>query len=183
MLFRSAATAAERLNVTPDLITMAKAINNAAVPMGAVAVRREVHDAVINATPQGGIELPHGYTYSGHPLAMAACIATLDLYKRDKLFERAAEMSSKFETAVHGLRGAPYVKDIRNLGMVAGVELESRPGAPGARAYEAFLKCLELGVLVRYTGDILAFSPPLIISEAEIDQLFDTVKQALQSIQ
>jgi beta-alanine--pyruvate transaminase len=177
-----AATAAERLKVTPDLITMAKAINNAAVPMGAVAVRREVHDAVINATAAGGIELPHGYTYSGHPLAMAACIATLDIYKRDKLFERAAEMSAKFESAVHALRGAPYVKDIRNLGMVAGVELESRPGAPGARAYEAFLKCLELGVLVRYTGDILAFSPPLIISEAEIDQLFDTVKQALQSV-
>jgi len=177
------ATAAERFNVTPDLITMAKAINNAAVPMGAVAVRREVHDTVINAAAPGGIELLHGYTYSGHPLACAAAIATLDIYQRDNLFGRAAELSPKFESAVHALRGAPHVKDIRNLGLVAGVELESRPGQPGARAYEAFLKCLERGVLVRYTGDILAFSPPLIISEAEIDQLFDTVKQVLQDVQ
>lgn len=178
-----AATAAERFNVTPDLITMAKAINNAAVPMGAVAVRREVHDTVINAGAPNGIELLHGYTYSGHPLACAAAIATLDLYQRDNLFGRAAELAPKFESAVHGLRGAPHVKDIRNLGLVAGVELEPRPGQPGARAYEAFLKCLERGVLVRYTGDILAFSPPLIISEAEIDQLFDTVRQALNDVQ
>lgn len=178
-----AATAAERFNVTPDLITMAKAINNAAVPMGAVAVRREVHDTVINAGAPNGIELLHGYTYSGHPLACAAAIATLDLYQRDNLFGRAAELAPKFESAVHGLRGVPHVKDIRNLGLVAGVELEPRPGQPGARAYEAFLKCLERGVLVRYTGDILAFSPPLIISEAEIDQLFDTVRQALNDVQ
>lgn len=178
-----AATAAERFNVTPDLINMAKAINNAAVPMGAVAVRREVHDTVINAGAPNGIELLHGYTYSGHPLACAAAIATLDLYQRDNLFGRAAELAPKFESAVHGLRGAPHVKDIRNLGLVAGVELEPRPGQPGARAYEAFLKCLERGVLVRYTGDILAFSPPLIISEAEIDQLFDTVRQALNDVQ
>jgi len=177
-----AATAAERLNVTPDLITMAKAINNAAVPMGAVAVRREVHDAVVNGAGAGAIELPHGYTYSGHPLACAAAIAAIDLYKRDKLFERAAELSPKFESAVHGLRDAPYVKDIRNLGLMAGVELESRPGAPGARGYEAFVKCFERGVLIRYTGDTLAFSPPLIISEAEIDQLFDTVRAVLQEV-
>ena len=177
------ATAAERFNVTPDLITMAKAINNAAVPMGAVAARREVHDTVINAGAPNGIELLHGYTYSGHPLACAAAIATLDLYQRDNLFGRAAELAPKFESAVHGLRGAPHVKDIRNLGLVAGVELEPRPGQPGARAYEAFLKCLERGVLVRYTGDILAFSPPLIISEAEIDQLFDTVRQVLNDVQ
>ncbi len=177
------ATAAERFNVTPDLITMAKAINNAAVPMGAVAVRREVHDTVINAGAPNGIELLHGYTYSGHPLACAAAIATLDLYQRDNLFGRAAELAPKFESAVHDLRGAPHVKDIRNLGLVAGVELEPRPGQPGVRAYEAFLKCLERGVLVRYTGDILAFSPPLIISEAEIDQLFDTVRQALNDVQ
>ncbi|TSP11647.1 aspartate aminotransferase family protein [Cupriavidus campinensis] len=178
-----AATAAERFNVTPDLITMAKAINNAAVPMGAVAVRREVHDTVINAGAPNGIELLHGYTYSGHPLACAAAIATLDLYQRDNLFGRAAELAPKFESAVHDLRDAPHVKDIRNLGLVAGVELEPRPGQPGVRAYEAFLKCLERGVLVRYTGDILAFSPPLIISEAEIDQLFDTVRQALNDVQ
>ncbi|MFJ4292716.1 aspartate aminotransferase family protein [Cupriavidus sp. NPDC089707] len=177
-----AATAAERFNVTPDLITMAKAINNAAVPMGAVAVRRAVHDAVVNSAAPGAIELLHGYTYSGHPLAAAAAVATLDLYQRENLFGRAAELSPVFEAAVHSVRGAPHVKDIRNFGMVAGIELESRPGQPGARGYEAFLKCLELGVLVRYTGDILAFSPPLIISEAQIGELFDTVKKALQHI-
>ncbi|MDK3023357.1 aspartate aminotransferase family protein [Cupriavidus taiwanensis] len=177
-----AATAAERFNVTPDLITMAKAINNAAVPMGAVAVRREVHDAVVNSAAPGTIELLHGYTYSGHPVAAAAAIATLDLYQRENLFGRAAELAPVFEAAVHGVRGAPHVKDIRNYGLVAGIELESRPGQPGARAYGAFLKCLELGVLVRYTGDILAFSPPLIISEAQIGELFDTVKKALQDI-
>ncbi|MFS8934475.1 aspartate aminotransferase family protein [Cupriavidus taiwanensis] len=177
-----AATAAERFNVTPDLITMAKAINNAAVPMGAVAVRREVHDAVVNSAAPGTIELLHGYTYSGHPVAAAAAIATLDLYQRENLFGRAAELAPVFEAAAHGVRGAPHVKDIRNYGLVAGIELESRPGQPGARAYEAFLKCLELGVLVRYTGDILAFSPPLIISEGQIGEMFDTVKQALQDI-
>ncbi len=177
------ATAAERFNVTPDLITMAKAINNAAVPMGAVAVRREVHDTVVNSAAPGAIELAHGYTYSGHPLAAAAAIATLDLYQHENLFGRAAELSPVFEAAVHSVREAPHVKDIRNLGMVAGIELEPRPGQPGARAYEAFLKCLERGVLVRYTGDILAFSPPLIISEAQIAELFDTVKQALREVQ
>ncbi|WP_454719771.1 MULTISPECIES: aminotransferase class III-fold pyridoxal phosphate-dependent enzyme [Cupriavidus] len=178
-----AATAAERFNVTPDLITMAKAINNAAVPMGAVAVRREVHDAVINSAAPGAIEFLHGYTYSGHPLAAAAAIATLDIYKNENLFGRAAALAPVFEAAVHAVRGAPHVKDIRNLGLVAGIELEPRAGQPGARGYEAFLKCLERGVLVRYTGDILAFSPPLIITEEQIGHMFDTVKQVLQELQ
>ncbi|WP_422649399.1 Adenosylmethionine-8-amino-7-oxononanoate aminotransferase [Cupriavidus sp. H18C1] len=178
-----AATAAERFNVTPDLITMAKAINNAAVPMGAVAVRREVHDTVIDAAAAGAIELPHGYTYSGHPLAAAAAIATLDLYRSEDLFGRAAKLAPLFEEAAHGVRGAPHVKDIRNLGLVAGIELEPRPGQPGARGYEVFLKCLERGVLVRYTGDILAFSPPLIVTEAQIAELFDTVRQVLKDVQ
>ncbi len=178
-----AATAAERFQVTPDLITMAKAINNAAVPMGAVAVRREVHDTVIDAAAAGAIELPHGYTYSGHPLAAAAAIATLDLYRSEDLFGRAAKLAPLFEEAAHGVRGAPHVKDIRNLGLVAGIELESRPGQPGARGYEVFLKCLERGVLVRYTGDILAFSPPLIVTEAQIAELFDTVRQVLKDVQ
>ncbi|MBY4896614.1 aspartate aminotransferase family protein [Cupriavidus sp. AU9028] len=177
-----AATAAERFGVTPDLITMAKAINNAAVPMGAVAVRREVHDTVVNGAAAGAIELLHGYTYSGHPLAAAAAIATLDLYKNEDLFGRARKLEPVFEQAAHGVRGAPHVRDIRNFGMVAGIELDPRPGEPGARAYEAFLKCLERGVLVRYTGDILAFSPPLIISEEQIGQLFDTVREVLQEV-
>ncbi|MFP3556821.1 aspartate aminotransferase family protein [Paraburkholderia sp. SIMBA_049] len=178
-----AATASEYFGVKPDLLTMAKAINNASVPMGAVAASRAVHDTIVNAGAQGAIELFHGYTYSAHPLAAAACVATLDLYRSEGLFERAASMAPKFEAAVHALRDAKYVKDIRNLGMVAGIELEPRDGAPGARAYEAFVKCFEAGVLIRFTGDILAFSPPLIIDEAQIDQIFQTVRNALASIQ
>ena len=177
-----ASTASEYFGVTPDLLTMAKAINNAAIPMGAVAASRAVHDAVINAGPANAIEFFHGYTYSAHPSAAAAAIATLDIYKRERLFERAKELSGAFEDAVHELRSAPYVKDIRNLGLVAGVELEPRADAPGARAYEVFLKCFEAGVLVRYTGDILAFSPPLIIDEQQIEQIFATVGDALRQV-
>ncbi|WP_148087262.1 aspartate aminotransferase family protein, partial [Pigmentiphaga humi] len=170
-----AATAAERFGVTPDLLTMAKGINNAAVPMGAVAVARPLHDAVMEAAPAGSVELFHGYTYSGHPAAAAAAVAALDLYVREGLFARAAELEPVFEAAVHALRECPHVKDIRNIGLAAAVELEPRPGAPGARAYEAFLACLKAGVLVRYTGDTLAFSPPLIIERGEIEMLFGTV--------
>jgi beta-alanine--pyruvate transaminase len=176
------ATAAEYFGVTPDLLTMAKAINNAAIPMGAVAAHRKIHDAIMQAGAENAIELFHGYTYSAHPAATAACIATLDLYARDRLFDRAASKAPKFEAAVHALRGAPFVKDVRNLGLVAGVELESREGAPGARAYEAFVKCFEAGVLVRYTGDILAFSPPLIVEDEQIDTIFSTVRRVLETI-
>ena len=177
------ATASEYFGVTPDLLTMAKAINNAAIPMGAVAASRTIHDTIVNSGAPGAIELAHGYTYSAHPVAAAAAIATLDLYRRDDLFARAHALAPKFESAVHALRDAPYVKDIRNLGLVAGVELESRAGAPGARAYEAFVKCFEAGVLIRFTGDILAFSPPLIIEEAQIEHIFSTVREALASVQ
>jgi len=177
-----APTASEYFGVTPDLLTMAKAINNAAIPMGAVAASRAVHDAVINAGAANAIEFFHGYTYSAHPSAAAAAIATLDIYKRERLFERAKELSGAFEDAVHELRNSPHVKDIRNLGLVAGIELESRADAPGARAYEVFLKCFEAGVLVRYTGDILAFSPPLIVDERQIDQIFSTVGDALRQV-
>ena len=177
-----APTASEYFGVTPDLLTMAKAINNAAVPMGAVAASRAVHDTVVGAGAANAIEFFHGYTYTAHPAAAAAAIATLDIYKRDRLFERAKELSGVFEDAVHELRGTAHVKDIRNLGLVAGVELESRPGAVGARAYDVFLKCFEAGVLVRYTGDILAFSPPLIIEEKQIDQIFSTVRDVLSSV-
>jgi beta-alanine--pyruvate transaminase len=177
------ATASEYFGVTPDLITMAKAINNAAVPMGGVAASRTVHDTIVNSGVPGAIELFHGYTYSAHPLAAAACIATLDLYRRDGLFERAATLAPKFEAAAHALRDAKHVKDIRNLGLVAGIELDSRDGAPGARAYEVFLKCFEAGVLVRFTGDILAFSPPLIVTEEEVERLFSTVRNALATVQ
>ncbi len=176
------ATASEYFGVTPDMIAMAKAINNAAIPMGAVAAHRNIHDTIVNNGPAAGIELFHGYTYSAHPAAAAACIATLDIYARESLFERAGQMAPLFEKAVHGLRGHPHVKDIRNLGLVAGVELEPRPGQPGARAYEAFLKCFEKGLMVRFTGDILAFSPPLIINEDQIQEMFSIVGDALKTV-
>jgi beta-alanine--pyruvate transaminase len=161
---------------------MAKAINNAAIPMGAVAASRNVHDTVVNAGANNAIEFFHGYTYSAHPVAAAAAIATLDVYQREDLFGRAKQLSSAFESAVHELRGSPHIKDIRNLGLVAGVELEPRANAAGARAYEVFLRCFEAGVMVRYTGDTLAFSPPLIIDEKQIDQIFSTVRDALRQV-
>ncbi|WP_454688446.1 aminotransferase class III-fold pyridoxal phosphate-dependent enzyme [Achromobacter aloeverae] len=176
-----AATASEFFGVTPDLITMAKGVSNAAVPAGAVAVKREVHDAVVNSV-NGGIEFFHGYTYSAHPLAAAAILATLDIYRRDQLFARARELAPAFEKAAHGLQGARHVIDVRNIGLVAGIELSSRDGAPGARAAEAFKKCFDAGLMVRYTGDILAISPPLIISEAQIAEIFDTIGKVLKEI-
>ncbi len=176
------ATASEHFGVTPDLIALAKAINNAAVPMGAVAASRQVHDAIVQSGMPGAIELFHGYTYSAHPLASAAAIAALELYRKEQLFERTLSLGGAFERAAHALADAPHVRDVRNLGLVAGIELESREGAPGARASEVFVKCFEAGVLVRYTGDILAFSPPLIVSEDEIGRIFDTVRQALAGV-
>ncbi|RYF52754.1 MAG: aminotransferase class III-fold pyridoxal phosphate-dependent enzyme [Comamonadaceae bacterium] len=176
-----AATAAERFGVTPDIITLAKGVSNAAVPAGAVAVKREVHDAVVNAT-SAGIEFFHGYTYSAHPLACAAIVATLNIYRRDKLFERAAGMAQAFEDAAHSLKGAPHVVDVRNLGLVAGIELSPRAGAPGARAAEAFQKCFDQGLMVRYTGDIIAVSPPLIIEASQITELFERIRSVLNEI-
>jgi beta-alanine--pyruvate transaminase len=177
-----AATASEYFGLTPDIITMAKGINNASIPLGAVAVNRVIYDTVIDAANPDSIELFHGYTYSAHPVAAAATLAALDIYQRERLFERAKSLSAKFEDAAHALRHAPYVRDIRNLGLVAGIELEPRPERPGSRAYEVFLRCLERGVLVRYTGDTVAFSPPLIVEPAQIEQIFGTVAEALQSI-
>lgn len=176
------ATASEYFGVTPDLLTMAKAINNAAIPMGAVAAKREIYDTIVQSGPANGIELFHGYTYSAHPVAAAACLAAQDIYEREALFERAAQMAPKFEAAIHSLKGEPFVKDIRNLGLVGGVELQTREGQPGVRAYEAFLDCFKNGVMVRFTGDILAFSPPLILEDSHIDQIFSTVRNALRSV-
>jgi len=176
-----ASFAATKFNVTPDMMTIAKGITNAAVPMGAVCVRNGIYDAVVNSAT-GGIELFHGYTYSGHPLAAAAGLATLDLYAHEKLFERAASLESYWADAVHALRGSPHVIDLRNIGIVAGIELEPRAGALGTRAFDVFLKCFEAGVMIRSTGDTLALSPPLIIEKSQIDQLFETVSTVLRSV-
>ena len=172
------AFASTAVGVTPDMMTMAKGLTNGAVPMGAVAVSRSIHDAVVDSA-SAGIELFHGYTYSGHPLACAAGIATLDLYQSEALFERAASLAPYWEDAVHSLRGAPGVIDVRNMGLVAGIELESRSGAVGARAAEVFLKCFERGVLVRVTGDTIALSPPLIVERGHIDEIVGTLAETI----
>jgi beta-alanine--pyruvate transaminase len=173
---------AQFFDITPDMIICAKGLTNASVPMGAVIVRQEIHDAFMQAAPENAIELFHGYTYSGHPLAAAAAVATLDVYRSEGIFHQAAEMAPYFEKAAHSLKGLPYIKDIRNLGIVCGIELESIPGKPGARAYDVFSKCFwEKNVLVRSTGDILALSPPLIISKTQVDQLFSSIGEVLKS--
>lgn len=171
--------AANKFDVLPDIITCAKGLSNGVVPMGALIVKPAIHDAFMAAAADRAIEFPHGYTYSAHPLACAASVATLDLYRDEGLFQRAANLAPRFEEKAHALRGTRHIKDIRNLGLVAGIELDSRPGAPGARGMDVFLKCWEKGVLVRFTGDIIAVSPPLIISEAEIDRLFATIGEAI----
>ncbi len=175
------ATAAQVLGVTPDIITMAKGLTNAAVPMGAVAVSRTIHDTVVEGGPDG-IELFHGYTYSGHPLAAAAGIASLDLYRDEGLFERAADLSGYWEDAVHSLQGKRHVIDVRNLGLVAGIELEPRPGAPGKRAMELFHQCFDSGLLIRVTGDIIALSPPLILEKAHIDEMIGRIGELLGAV-
>jgi beta-alanine--pyruvate transaminase len=171
---------AELFGVVPDIICLAKGITNGTVPMGAVVVRKPVYDALMNAAPENTIELFHGYTYSGHPLACAAALASLDVFEEEKLFERAAELAPYFQDAVHSLAELPHVADVRNLGLVAGIELESIPGKPTARAFDVFLRCLEKGVLIRTTGDIIALSPPLIISKAQIDELVGTIAGILR---
>ncbi|MBE9604148.1 aspartate aminotransferase family protein [Acetobacteraceae bacterium H6797] len=171
---------AERLGVMPDIMTMAKGLTNAAVPMGAVATKDSVYDAIVNGTPNG-IELFHGYTYSGHPLAAAAAIATLALHVEEDLPGRAAALEPYFQDAAHSLKGTRTVADVRDLGLVAGIELESRPGAPGARATEVFRQCFDEGVLIRVTGDIVALSPPLICEKPHVDRLFGTLEKAIKA--
>jgi beta-alanine--pyruvate transaminase len=167
--------------VTPDLITCAKGITNAAVPMGAVFCARKIYDAILDSAAPG-IELFHGYTYSGHPLAAAAGLATLEVYREEGLFARARELSPYWEERAHALRGAPHVIDIRNLGLMAAIELKPRDGAPGARAMETFHRCFDEGVLIRVTGDTIALSPPLIVEKTQIDQIFDKIADVLKRI-
>jgi beta-alanine--pyruvate transaminase len=173
--------ATEFFGVTPDLITCAKGINSGTVPMGAVIARDGIYDAFMQGPPEV-IELFHGYTCSAHPLAVAASLATLDLYREEGIFENAASLAGYFAEAVHSLRGLPHVIDIRNLGLVAGIELESIPGKPTARAYEIFTRCFfEIGILIRTTGDTIALSPPLIISRDQIDELVGKLALAIKS--
>jgi len=167
--------------VTPDLITTAKGITNATVPMGAVFMKEEIYQAFMTG-PEGAIEMPHGYTYSAHPLACAAGLATLDVYQEEGLLTRAGELAGYWEEQAHALRDLPNVIDIRNIGLIAAIELAPRAGAPGARGYEAHVKAFEKGAYLRYTADIIALAPPLIIQKAEIDQLFGIVRGVLASL-
>ena len=173
--------AADYWDVLPDMMTTAKGLTNGTVPMGAVFTRKGIYDAFMQGD-EGMIELFHGYTYSGHPLACAAGLAALDVYKEEGLFERAKELDSYWADAVHSMQGLPNVIDTRNLGLIAGIELEPIAGKPTKRAFDIFLKCYEKGALIRTTGDIIALSPPLIIEKPHIDQLFDiigsTIKEA-----
>ena len=176
------AFAAGTFGVVPDMITFAKGVTNATIPLSGVIVRPEIHDTVVNNAPPGMVELFHGYTYSGHPVAAAAAEATLGLYHEEKLFDRARNMAAHFENAVHSLKGVPHVIDVRNFGLMAGIELEPRPGKPGTRAFDAFLRGFEQGVLVRTTGDIIALSPPLIINRQQIDDLAGTLDKVLRAL-
>jgi len=170
--------ASQFFGVMPDLMTTAKGITNGAIPMGAVFASRKVHDGLMTG-PEAAIELFHGYTYSGHPASCAAGIATLDIYAEEGLLTRAASLAPLWEEAMHSLKGAPHVIDIRTIGLVAGIELASRPGAVGARAYEAFVDCFEKGLLIRVTGDIIALSPPLICEPSHIDEIVALLRGAL----
>lgn len=171
--------AAQTFGVTPDLMTVAKGLTNGCVPMGAVFAKQGIYDAFMNG-PEHLIEFFHGYTYSAHPLACAAALGTLDTYAEEGLLTRASEMQDYFAQALHSLKGEPHVIDIRNIGLVGGVELASLPGEPAKRAFNVFLDCWEQGVLIRTTGDTVALSPPLIIERAHIDRIIDTVRAALR---
>jgi beta-alanine--pyruvate transaminase len=172
--------ASQYFGVAPDLFTVAKGMTNATVPMGGVFVSQKIFDTFMQG-PEG-IELFHGYTYSGHPMACAAGIATLDVYEEEGLLTRAAQFEKYWEEAVHSLRGAPHVIDIRNCGLMAAIELAPRAGQPGRRAYEVFVRAFEAGVLIRVTGDIIALSPPLIVEKAHIDRIFECVGTLLRSV-
>ncbi len=170
--------AVDYFGVKPDLFTTAKALTNGVVPMGAVFAQDHIHEAFMSG-PEGAIELFHGYTYSGHPVACAAGLATLDIYEKHGLLTRGADMAGHWESTMHALKDARHVKDVRNLGIIAGIELESRDGAVGQRAYEVFVKCFEAGLLIRVTGDIIALSPPLIVEEAQVSEMVDTLRNVL----
>ena len=173
--------AATYFDVMPDLMSTAKGLTNGVVPMGAVFAGRHVHDALMHG-PEAAIELFHGYTYSGHPVAAAAGIAALSIYKDEGLLTRAADVAEDWSVTMHGLRDARNVIDIRTLGLIAGIELAPRPGEPGARAHEVFVDCFERGLLIRVTGDIIALSPPLVIEREEIAATAAILRGALNRV-
>ncbi len=175
-----ASLAAELLGVVPDMVCFAKGVTNGCVPMGGVVAKKHIYDAFMQG-PENLIEFAHGYTYSGHPVAAAAALATLDIYAKEDLFNRAKALAPYWENAVHSLKDLPNIVDLRNIGLVAGIELASIPGKPGARAFDVYAKCFERGLLVRQTGDILALSPPLIVEKSQIDDMFGLLREVLKT--
>ena len=173
--------AAETFGVTPDMMTLAKGLTNGVVPMGAVAVKDEIYDTVVNAAPDKAIDLFHGYTYSACPVAAAAGIATLGIYEKEGLFERAGKLAPYFLDAVFSLQDMDIVTDIRGFGLLAGIDLAPHP-APGIRGYEALNRLYEKGLMVKMTGDCVVLSPPLIISESEIDFMIDTLREVFEEL-
>lgn len=171
--------AVDYFGVVPDLITAAKGLTNGAIPMGAVFSSRKVHDGLMTG-PENAIELFHGYTYSGHPVACAAGLATLEIYAEEDLLTRGADLAEHWQEALHSLKDAPNVIDIRNLGLVGAVELSPRDGAPGTRAYDVFVDCFQKGLLIRVTGDVIALSPPLIVEKEQIDTIISILGDALK---
>lgn len=173
--------AADYFGVTPDIMTTAKGVSNGVIPMGAVFVKKEIHDAFMTG-PEHMIEFFHGYTYSGNPIACAAALGTLDTYKEEGLLTRGEELAPYWEDALHSLKGEPHVIDIRNIGLIGAIELAPIAGSPTKRAFSAFVKAFERGALIRTTGDIIALSPPLIITRGQINELIDHVREVLRSI-
>lgn len=173
--------AAHYFDVVPDITTTAKALANGVIPMGAVFVQDKIYDAFMQG-PENMVEFFHGYTFSGNPMACAAALGTLDTYEEDGLLTRGAELAGYWEDAVHSLKDLPHVMDLRNLGLIAGIELEGIAGAPTKRAFDAFLKAYDRGLLIRTTGDTIALSPPLIIEKSHIDFAFDTLRDIIKSL-
>ena len=172
---------AQAFGVTPDLITFAKGVNNGTVPMGGVIARQGIYDAFMQG-PEHAVELFHGYTYSAHPLAVAAALATLDILESDDVPNRFNALGQLMEQGVHSLRGEPNVIDCRNYAGAAAVELSSLPGSPGLRAIRLFEDALTRGLLVRFTGDTIALAPPVISTESEIQQMFETLRQSIRTV-
>ena len=173
------AFASSRFNVIPDIITTAKGLTSGTVPMGAVLTRNDIYDTFMTG-PESAIEFFHGYTYSGHPLAAAAGCATLDAYIEDDMFNRALSLEKKFADALHSLQGEPHVIDIRSLGLIGAVELTPIEGQPTARAINIFRDCYDKGLIIRTTGDTIAFSPPLIVEEQQIEETLEIIKTSLR---
>ena len=176
-----ASFAAEKFKVVPDIMTMAKGITNATVPMGAVGVKYEIYETLLKNN-KNKIELFHGYTYSGHPLACAAGIATLEVYQEEKLFENAKKLEKYFGDKAHSLSKLNMVKDVRNIGLVAGIELDSRTKENSTLGRDVFEECFNNGVMVRYTGNTIALSPPLIINRDQIDTIFDVLGASIKEV-